>query len=290
MNQRYQSIIAVFFTGIWINASEFFRNEVLLRPQWVDHFQSLGLMFPSEPINGIAWVVWGFMFATAIYLLSRSFTLIQTAIISWFVGFVLMWIVAWNLNVLPIAILPYALPLSMVESFVGSYMCKKLVAKGGMKFGQKKFVPVKSKYVHTNIIARDWQSLAKFYQEVFGCTVVPPERHYKGADLERGTGVKGTELHGVHLRLPGFDENGPTLEIYSYTVQEREIARAVNRPGFAHIAFLVDDVERSREVVLKSGGSAVGETVTLQTSTGAKVTWCYLTDPEGNIIELQSWR
>ncbi|MEW5797708.1 MAG: VOC family protein [Bacteroidota bacterium] len=150
-------------------------------------------------------------------------------------------------------------------------------------------MPIKSKYVHTNIIASDWQALAKFYQEVFGCTPVPPERHYKGIDLERGTGVKGTELHGVHLRLPGYDENGPTLEIYSYTVQEKEVSRVVNRPGFAHIAFLVDDVQNSRDVVLKSSGKAVGETVTLQTSTGAKVTWCYLTDPEGNIIELQSW-
>jgi hypothetical protein len=28
-------------------------------------------------------------------------------------------------------------------------------------------------------------------------------------------------------------------------------------------------------------------TVTLQT--GAQVTWCYVTDPEGNVIELQSW-
>lgn len=148
---------------------------------------------------------------------------------------------------------------------------------------------MKSKYVHTNIIARDWQALAKFYQEVFDCTPVPPERHYKGNDLERGTGVKGTELHGVHLRLPGYDENGPTLEIYSYTVQEKEVSRAVNRPGFVHIAFLVDDVLKSREVVLNAGGKAIGETVTLQTSTGAKVTWCYLTDPEGNIIELQSW-
>jgi predicted enzyme related to lactoylglutathione lyase len=150
-------------------------------------------------------------------------------------------------------------------------------------------MPIKSKYVHTNIIARDWKLLAAFYQEVFGCTVVPPERHYRGSDLDRGTGVKGTELHGVHLRLPGYDENGPTLEIYSYTVQEKEVSRAVNRPGFAHIAFLVDDVQKSRDVVLAAGGRSVGEVVTLQTSTGAKVTWCYLTDPEGNIIELQSW-
>jgi len=33
----------------------------------------------------------------------------------------------------------------------------------------------------------------------------------------------------------------------------------------------------------------VGEVVTLTTSAGTQVTWCYVTDPEGNIIELQAW-
>jgi len=29
--------------------------------------------------------------------------------------------------------------------------------------------------------------------------------------------------------------------------------------------------------------------VTLTTAAGKRVTFCYVTDPEGNIIELQSW-
>jgi hypothetical protein len=41
--------------------------------------------------------------------------------------------------------------------------------------------------------------------------------------------------------------------------------------------------------VLAAGGSAVGEVVTLTTSAGGRVTCCYVTDPEENIIELQSW-
>jgi catechol 2,3-dioxygenase-like lactoylglutathione lyase family enzyme len=63
----------------------------------------------------------------------------------------------------------------------------------------------------------------------------------------------------------------------------------VNRPGFGHIAFLVEDVAQAREAVLAAGGEDVGETVTLQTADGRKVTFVYLTDPEGNILELQSW-
>jgi len=126
MNLRSQSIIAVMLTGIWVNASEFFRNEILLKTYWVDHYQSLGMTFPSEPENGIIWVAWGFLFAIAIFLISRKFNLMHTALISWFMAFVLMWVVTWNLNVLPIAILIYAVPLSLLEALIGAYICKKI--------------------------------------------------------------------------------------------------------------------------------------------------------------------
>jgi len=33
---------------------------------------------------------------------------------------------------------------------------------------------MQAKYVHTNLIAVDWQRLAKFYTEVFGCRFDPP--------------------------------------------------------------------------------------------------------------------
>jgi predicted enzyme related to lactoylglutathione lyase len=147
----------------------------------------------------------------------------------------------------------------------------------------------KPRYAHTNLIAQDWHLLAKFYQDIFGCTPVPPERHYSGNDLERGTGVAGSELHGVHLRLPGYGEAGPTLEIYTYSILLDGEQPAVNRPGLGHLAFEVADVAAARSEVLASGGKIVGEVVQLTTALGSKVTWCYVTDPEGNIIELQCW-
>ena len=145
------------------------------------------------------------------------------------------------------------------------------------------------KYVHTNLIARDWKSLSAFYQTIFGCVPVPPERHFRGEDLDWGTGISGAQLDGVHLRLPGYGESGPTLEIFSYNRILPNGGTAVNRAGFGHIAFSTENVSELRQKVLASGGSAVGEIVTLQVATGANVTWCYVTDPEGNIIELQSW-
>jgi catechol 2,3-dioxygenase-like lactoylglutathione lyase family enzyme len=131
--------------------------------------------------------------------------------------------------------------------------------------------------------------LASFYQRVFGCTLVPPERDFQGELLEAGSGIPGAHLTGAHLRLPGWGDSGPTLEIFNYNRLEERPGTAVNRPGFGHIAFEVPDVDLARETVLAEGGQVVGEVVTLQTADGRRVTWCYVTDPEGNVLELQSW-
>ena len=148
---------------------------------------------------------------------------------------------------------------------------------------------MQARYVHTNLIAQDWRLLANFYQRVFRCVPVPPERDFQGEKLEAGTGIRGAHLQGAHLRLPGYGDNGPTLEIFNYNLLMDRPETAVNRPGFGHIAFQVEDVPAARAEVLTNGGRPVGEIVTLQVSSGAKVTWCYVTDPEGNVIELQSW-
>jgi len=149
-----------------------------------------------------------------------------------------------------------------------------------------------ARYGHTNLIARDWQRLSSFYETVFDCIPVPPERDYAGDLAERGTGVRGAAFRGVHLRLPGQGPDGPTLEIYSYqTNLDPAAAPAANRIGWGHIAFAVDDVDSARLAVLEAGGRPLpgAETVTTRTADGRHVTWCYLADPEGNLIELQSW-
>jgi predicted enzyme related to lactoylglutathione lyase len=148
---------------------------------------------------------------------------------------------------------------------------------------------IKARYVHTNIVANDWLKLAEFYEHVFGCKPVPPERNLSGKWLEDATGLPGAEIHGIHLKLPGFGEEGPTLEIFQYKNEEQRPSTAVNRPGLTHIAFAVDDVEEAQGSVLAAGGSALGKVVSLDIAGAGKVTIVYLTDPEGNIIELQRW-
>lgn len=146
-----------------------------------------------------------------------------------------------------------------------------------------------ARYVHTNIVARDWRKLARFYQTVFGCTPVPPERDYSGDWIPKVTGVSGTTIRGVHLRLPGYGEEGPTLEIFEYSRQTERPPVAVNQPGFAHIAFHVDDVAAARQAVLQGGGKDLGEIHTMEVPGAGTITLVYMTDPEGNIVELQRW-
>jgi catechol 2,3-dioxygenase-like lactoylglutathione lyase family enzyme len=146
-----------------------------------------------------------------------------------------------------------------------------------------------ARFVHTNIIAQDWKKLARFYERVFGCEPVPPERHLAGEWLEAATGVTGARIQGIHLRLPGYGNEGPTLEIFRYNERATRPDMAINRPGLGHIAFAVDDVEAGRKAVLDAGGGCVGEVVSVEIAKAGAITFVYLTDPEGNIIELQHW-
>lgn len=149
---------------------------------------------------------------------------------------------------------------------------------------------MKAIYKHTNIIAKDWRNLSGFYQHVFGCVVVPPERNLTGKWLDKGTGVENASFAGVHLRLPGHRESGPTLAIYQYSHNKPRPETAANREGFSHLAFAVEDVDQATSKVLTHGGSHVGEITSAQVEGVGLLKFVYLTDPEGNIIELQAWR
>ena len=117
---------AILAATVWISVSEFVRNQFLVQSHWVEHYRSMGLGFPSEPVNGALWGLWSLVFAGVIYVLSRRFSFVQTSILSWVIGFVMMWIVIGNLGVLPLAILPLAIPLSLLEAGIAAWIVMKV--------------------------------------------------------------------------------------------------------------------------------------------------------------------
>jgi hypothetical protein len=125
MNILKKTILPILLATIWISISEFARNQLLFKSFWVEHYQDLGMVFPAEPVNGAMWGIWSLLFAIAIFIISKKFTLWQTTLLSWLVGFVLMWVVIGNLGVLPYGLLPFAVPLSLIEAFVAAWIASR---------------------------------------------------------------------------------------------------------------------------------------------------------------------
>jgi hypothetical protein len=112
-----KTVLPILLATIWISISEFVRNTFLLHNYWIEHYQNLGLTFPEQPINGAVWGIWSLCYAIAIFIFSKKYTLIQTTFLSWFV-------------VLPFGILVYAIPLSMLEAFLATFIFFKLSVSG----------------------------------------------------------------------------------------------------------------------------------------------------------------
>ena len=147
------------------------------------------------------------------------------------------------------------------------------------------------RYVHTNLIAKDWKRLSKFYIDVFGCKPTGPERDLSGDWIDTVTEIKGVHIRGIHLLLPGYENNGPTLEIFQYTPDcPRDFKPLINRPGFGHIAFLVDDVEGLLKKFIEHGGEQFGEMVQKDYPELGLLTVVYAKDPECNFVEIQNWK
>jgi len=145
------------------------------------------------------------------------------------------------------------------------------------------------KYAHTNLVADNWKRLASFYETVFECIPIPPERDLSGDWLDKVTGIPESHVRGIHLQLPGYEQGGPTLEIFQYSVMPERCPLHPNTPGFSHIAFAVDNVATTAQRVFDNGGSAVGELTVREVPGIGVLTVRYVADPEGNIIEIQSW-
>ena len=121
-----KTLLPIITATIWISVSEFVRNEFLLKSYWTEHYEGLGLVFPSEPVNGAVWGIWSLCLAAFIFIISKRFSLTETTLLAWFAGFVMMWLVVGNMSVLPYGILVFAIPLSLLEAFLASWIIFKL--------------------------------------------------------------------------------------------------------------------------------------------------------------------
>ena len=129
MTSKKHFALAVAASGIWMNISEFVRNELVLKHYWVDGFKEIGLTFPSAPVNDAVWVLWVFIFVTCLTWLITQLDVLKSAIIAWMIGFVLLWIAMRNMGILPKGILYWAIPWSFIEVYVAAFISRRILYK-----------------------------------------------------------------------------------------------------------------------------------------------------------------
>jgi hypothetical protein len=122
----FKNFLAFLAAGIWISISEFIRNELLFKSYWIQKYESLGMHFPSASANNAMWGVWSFLLAGMTLFLANKLHFIEAILSLWIMAFLMMWIVVGNLNVLPLKLLFFAVPLSALEVFLAVFLCKKI--------------------------------------------------------------------------------------------------------------------------------------------------------------------
>jgi len=145
------------------------------------------------------------------------------------------------------------------------------------------------KYIHTNLTVEDLEGISEFYQKVFGCIPVRSPDDLDGQWVEDITAVKNAAIRYVHLTLPGYGPEGPELELIQYRNEVSHPEKISNCSGYGHIAFSVDDVQDVLQKIVQEGGGVIGEVVKTEVPNRGVLTEVYVTDPEGNIIELQHY-
>ena len=129
MSRPAATTLGVLLATLWISLNEFLRNELFFKDHWTDHFTALGLDFPDATVNNMVWALWALAFAVLLRALACRFNLGQTAAAGWLAGFVLMWLTIGNLGVLPLDLLPVAVPWSLVETYGAAWIIHTLLRR-----------------------------------------------------------------------------------------------------------------------------------------------------------------
>jgi catechol 2,3-dioxygenase-like lactoylglutathione lyase family enzyme len=140
---------------------------------------------------------------------------------------------------------------------------------------------------HVGITVRDVDVSLAFYHEILGLRlIVPPTPWFEGSHLAKALGVDPP----VSLRVALFEVgDGDTwFEILEYRspASTTEVPPRQSDIGAAHVAFLVDDIARTYEDLLKKGVAFNSEPNTVDDGPLAGWRWVYFKDPDEHTIEL----
>ena len=133
---------------------------------------------------------------------------------------------------------------------------------------------------HTGIVVRNLEKTANFYRALG--FVDDNRATEQGEFIDQVTGLKNTKLEWIKLKAP----DGYILELLQYHShpENTEITQQKsNKLGCSHMAFGVDNIEKTCEIIEKIGGSIVN-LPSLTDDKKVKVAYCH--DVEGVLMEI----
>ena len=133
---------------------------------------------------------------------------------------------------------------------------------------------------HVGIVVKDMEKMLAFYRDFLGLAV-QIDFCEKGAFIDTVQDLDGVNLRMVKLALP----DGSLIELLC---DEGHPIEAPNRrrmcdPGIVHVAFTVEDVEKTYEAFTAQGLETLSPPTT---SPDGKARLFFARDPEGNLMEL----
>ena len=141
-----------------------------------------------------------------------------------------------------------------------------------------------SAFSHLAVAVTDLGRSARFYERAFGFRRAARSYVGTGPRLERVMELPGAHVDGLFLRHGGF-----LLELLAYRSSDPD-ARVPHAPdaiGFAHLSFVVDDIDSAFVRVGEAGGTVRPESrMSTAFGGGEPVAMAFVTDPDGNRIEL----
>ena len=136
---------------------------------------------------------------------------------------------------------------------------------------------------HVAMVVNDLEVMLDFYTSILGFKL---ERSVdiESREFREGIDIQDARAKIAHLEIPHSDVR---LEMFEFAEKRHspDTHSAADLPGYRHIAFIVDDIEKSCAHLKEQGLEFSSEPITL-TEPGEDLRFVYFKDPEGNIIEL----
>jgi catechol 2,3-dioxygenase-like lactoylglutathione lyase family enzyme len=136
-------------------------------------------------------------------------------------------------------------------------------------------------WVHTGLAVNDLDRSSTFYQRAFAYEVVFCERGIT-REIEDVTGIKGQVCDLAQLRNRYSDHVLELLQFRGFESDDHRVPQAPLRPGEAHVAFVVDDLDRALSFVQSLGASPLGKIASFPEGRAV-----YCREPGGTFFELE---